>query len=88
MRHIDREYTAHPFFGYRKMVCLLRAAGVDAAGYAQFFARAERAGSAPQWLSSHPTNEARAHFARNLDRYPVSPVLDAGEWQALRAICR
>jgi len=27
MRHIDREYTAHPFFGYRKMVCLLRAAG-------------------------------------------------------------
>lgn len=27
MRKIDREYTAHPFFGYRKMVSRLREAG-------------------------------------------------------------
>ena len=27
MRLIDEEYTAHPFLGYRKMVCFLRERG-------------------------------------------------------------
>ena len=29
MRLIDEEYTAHPFFGYRKMLCMLRQGGYE-----------------------------------------------------------
>jgi len=66
----------------------LQAAQVDAAGFADFFARAQQLPEAPQILSSHPPSAARRELAERLRGYAVRPVLGAGEWQALGAICR
>jgi predicted Zn-dependent protease len=66
----------------------LRRAQVDAAGFEQFFARAQAAPAPPQFLSSHPSNEARRALAARLRGYPVRPVLEPGQWEVLSAICR
>jgi predicted Zn-dependent protease len=66
----------------------LQTAHVDAAGFEQFFARAEKMPAPPQILSNHPANELRAELAARYRGYPVEPVLDAGEWVTLAAICQ
>jgi predicted Zn-dependent protease len=66
----------------------LRAAQVDAGGFEQFFARAQRMPSPPPFLSNHPSNESRQALAASFRGYETRPVLDAGEWQSVKAICR
>jgi beta-barrel assembly-enhancing protease len=66
----------------------LRLAQVDAGGFAQFFTRAKNLPSPPPFLSNHPSNESRQALAARFTGYPVTPVLDTPEWQALQAICR
>ncbi len=66
----------------------LRLAQVDAAGLVQFFARARTMAQPPELVSNHPDSADRAALARRFRDYPVRPVLDAVQWQALRGICR
>jgi predicted Zn-dependent protease len=72
----------------RKGLERLRVAQVDAAGFAQFFARAQAMAAPPAILSSHPSNESRQALAMRFRGYATVPVLDPTEWAALRAICR
>ena len=66
----------------------LKAAQVDAEGFRQFFSRARKLPSPPQFLSSHPDDDRRAELAAAYRGYPVEPVLADADWQALRNICR
>lgn len=77
----------------RGAVRLLDAAGIPAAGMADFFRRiAEReakGGGLPEWLSTHPDPEARAAaIAAASHPAGASPALPAEQWAALKAICR
>jgi hypothetical protein len=65
----------------------LQAAQVDAAGLQRFFARARAMPSPPAILSSHPSDDSRAELAAQFRGYPVRPVLDGPQWQALRNLC-
>jgi beta-barrel assembly-enhancing protease len=74
----------------------MRAADISPADTAGFFDRmgggARTAGKAAQamtWLSSHPLSESRrAAFANSAQKGHVyAPVLDAGQWQALKGMC-
>ena len=71
-----------------KGLARLRDAHIDSSGFAQFFSRAEAANEPIPLLSSHPGSESRAALAARFRGYPVEPILDAGDWQALRAICK
>jgi predicted Zn-dependent protease len=66
----------------------LRSAQVDAAGFEQFFARAQQMPSPPAFLSNHPSNESRKALAARFRGYATLPVLEPGEWQSLKAICQ
>jgi predicted Zn-dependent protease len=57
----------------------VRMARVDAAGFQQFFARAEKMPSPPQIISNHPANELRAELAARFKGYPVEPLMDQTE---------
>jgi len=65
----------------------LRAAQIDAAGFAKFFERARQSESPPAILSSHPSQDERAARAARFTGYPTRPALLPGEWAALRGIC-
>jgi beta-barrel assembly-enhancing protease len=65
----------------------LRAAGVDAAGFGRFFARAAESSEPPAILSSHPSNDSRAELAGRFNGYPVTPVLTEAEWRSLKQLC-
>ena len=65
----------------------LQTARVDAAGFRQFFARAEKMPSPPQILSNHPANETRAELAARFRDYPVESIMDQKQWAILGAIC-
>ena len=67
---------------------LLVRTGVGTAGLATFFERIEgMGGEVPEFLSTHPASDNRAAAARSAGGGAEPPVLTAGEWQALRAIC-
>ena len=67
----------------------LAQAEVDARGFLGFFERMqERAPSKLDFLSDHPSDESRAELAKTYLGRKSRPVLDAGEWQALRNVCR
>ncbi len=66
----------------------LQRAQVDATALMQFFLRARDLPQAPELVSNHPDNGARAALAQRFRDYPVRPILDAQQWQALRGICR
>jgi len=65
----------------------LQAAHVDAAGFEQFFARAEKMSSPPQIISNHPASEFRAELAARFRGYPIDPIMDQQEWGMLKTIC-
>jgi predicted Zn-dependent protease len=65
----------------------VRMARADAAGFQQFFARAEKMPSPPQIISNHPANEVRAELAARFRGYPVEPIMDQNEWGMLQTIC-
>jgi beta-barrel assembly-enhancing protease len=65
----------------------LQAARVDAAGFGQFFARAEKMSAPPEFMSNHPSNEFRAQLAAHFRGYPVEPLMGEAEWAELKAIC-
>ncbi len=65
----------------------LRAARVDAAGFQQFFARAEKMSAAPEIVSNHPANDVRKELAARFTGYPVEPIMDQQEWGVLKTIC-
>ncbi|MBS0393251.1 MAG: M48 family metallopeptidase [Proteobacteria bacterium] len=65
----------------------LRAAQVDAAGFAHFFERGAQSAALPALLSSHPSDPQRAERAAHFRGYPTRPVLAPEEWAALRGIC-
>ena len=62
----------------------LRMARVDAAGFQQFFSRAEKMPSPPEIISNHPSNEQRAELAARFKGYPVEPLMNSMEWGYLR----
>lgn len=72
---------------------MLRESGTDAAALGRFFGRlANRKGQMPElpeYLSSHPALDARADAAQAFaeGQGAVQPILNDGEWQALRNIC-
>ncbi len=66
----------------------LQAAHVDAAGFRNFFERAEKMAAPPQILSNHPPSEARAELAARYRGYATEPVLTDNEWKTLTAICQ
>lgn len=72
---------------------MLRESGTDAGALGRFFGRlANRKGNMPdlpEYLSSHPELNDRAEAARVFaqDQGAVQPILNDGEWQALRKIC-
>jgi predicted Zn-dependent protease len=66
----------------------LRRAQVDAAGFRAFFERAQKLPEPPAFVSSHPASAQRAELAARYRDYPVRPVLNAADWQALKGICR
>jgi predicted Zn-dependent protease len=61
---------------------------VDAEGFRQFFARAEKLPATPQILSNHPANEFREQLAESFRGYPVVPIMDQAQWQTLKTICQ
>lgn len=65
----------------------LRAAQIEAAGFAKFFERARQSDSPPAILSSHPSDDERAARAARFTGYPTRPALPPAEWAALRGIC-
>ncbi|MEO8441280.1 MAG: M48 family metallopeptidase [Betaproteobacteria bacterium] len=65
----------------------LRAARVDAAGFQQFFERAAKMSAPPAIISNHPSNEQRKELAARFKGYPVEPLLDSKEWEAVKIIC-
>ena len=65
----------------------LRAAQVDAAGFANFFERARQSAAPPAILSSHPADNERAERAARFTGYPTHPLLTPSQWTALREIC-
>ena len=65
----------------------VRMARVDAAGFQQFFARAEKMPSPPEIVSNHPANDSRAELAARFRGHPVEPIMDQAEWAALKTIC-
>jgi predicted Zn-dependent protease len=65
----------------------VRMARADAAGFQQFFARAEKMPSPPQIISNHPASELRAELAARFRGYPVEPIMDQNEWGMLQTIC-
>jgi Zn-dependent protease with chaperone function len=65
----------------------LQAAHVDAAGFQQFFLRAEKMASPPEILSSHPANEMRAKLAATFHESGATPIMDANQWKLLQRIC-
>ncbi len=66
----------------------LRAAHVDAAGFANFFARAQADAQPPPILSNHPSNGSRLERAAAYTGYPVEPVLSGAQWERVRQYCR
>lgn len=66
----------------------LRQARVDAAGFADFFARAGKMPAPPDFLSNHPPSSERAELAAHARGYPTEPILAAAQWEELRSICR
>ncbi len=69
---------------------LLHDAGIDTASFATFFERLAKAGGAgplPALLTTHPAPQERSAMARAHPTAAATPALDAGDWQALRAIC-
>jgi predicted Zn-dependent protease len=66
----------------------LKKAQIDAAGFRDFFERAQKMPEAPPILSSHPASAERAVLAERYRGYPVRAVLDAQEWQELGGLCR
>jgi len=73
-----------------RALALLRAARIDAAPLAAFFKRLDGLpGRLPEslaFLSTHPTNDARAAFAET-NGAPGVPALSPRDWRALKAIC-
>jgi len=73
-----------------RALALLRAARIDATALAAFFKRlADRPNRLPEglaFLSTHPTNDARAAFAA-ANGAPGAPALSARDWRALKSIC-
>jgi len=65
----------------------MRAAGVDAAGLEQFFARVGRLSQVPPILSNHPSPESRSGMVAASRGYPVRPVLAPDAWRRLAAMC-
>jgi len=65
----------------------LRAAHVDAAGFANFFERARQSAAPPAILSNHPADQERAERAARFTGYPTHPVLTPSQWAALQGIC-
>ncbi len=66
----------------------LQRARVDAAGFEDFFARAQKLPAPPDFLSNHPPSRERAELAARARGYPTTPIMDTGDWEALRAVCR
>jgi beta-barrel assembly-enhancing protease len=67
----------------------LRDAHIDPAALAAFFERQNQKGSnVPAFMSSHPSNEARAAAMRASSVGPFLPILDAAQWQALKRVCQ
>jgi predicted Zn-dependent protease len=66
----------------------LRKAQIDAAGFRDFFERAQKMPEAPPIMSNHPSSAYRADLAARFSGYPVRPVLNPDAWRVLGAICR
>lgn len=66
----------------------LKTAKIDNAGFAAFFERAAKKPSLPAIFSDHPADEDRADLVRKYGGGATEPALSAGEWAALRSICR
>lgn len=72
-------------------VRILRAAGVSAKGFADFFQRIQSPVETTVFNSSvirtHPLTSERIAFVKSQPDYPATPALDAAQWQALKTAC-
>lgn len=72
---------------------MLQDAGINSAAFAGFFdklAGLEKGFAPPEYLSSHPSSEARAQRARDhaAGQKVTTPALTDAEWKALKGICK
>ena len=73
-------------------VRILRAAGISAKGFADFFKRlddpdAERSIFNSAVVRTHPLTKERIAFVESQPRYASTPALSAEDWEALRTAC-
>jgi Zn-dependent protease with chaperone function len=89
-RAAEREADGHA-------LAMLKAAGISPKGMVDFFERVAaiegksatgRAMGQFDILRTHPQSEERAKRAAGQPPYPVTPALDAADWEALKAICK
>ena len=75
---------------------LLKHSGISQQGLLDFFSRVQKmegdnevtkATKGLDMLRTHPPTEERAELIRRQANYPSTPALDAGNWEALKAVC-
>jgi beta-barrel assembly-enhancing protease len=65
----------------------LQIAHVDNRGFKDFFERMEKSGSAPVFLSNHPSYASRLAMAETFANREVHPIMTQGEWNAFKNYC-
>lgn len=79
----EQEYQAD-FDGLTR----LKKGRVDVSGFRRFFEREAAELSVPEIISDHPAGESRAALSQKFEGGPIEPILDRGQWAALRLICQ
>ena len=65
----------------------LQQAKIDVAGFRRFFEREENQSTIPAILSDHPSPQNRAELTQQYAGSPIVPILEPGEWRAIKSLC-
>jgi len=65
----------------------LQNAHVDNRAYQHFFARMEKLGAVPAFLSDHPSNDQRSEMIAKFANQQTTPIMTPDEWMVLKNSC-
>jgi len=65
----------------------LQQAHIDNQGFKHFFERMENSGFAADFLSDHPSNDARIAMVKQFTNQNVQPIMTQDEWKMLKNAC-
>jgi len=65
----------------------LQKAHVDNQGFRRFFERMAKSGSAPVFLSDHPSNQSRMEMVDRFVNQDVAPIMTRDDWKILKNYC-